>query len=118
VTAPILSYHHAVVAQVFATLGYMFPGRVFLGIGRGESLNEVPAGNSWPSNQERFERMREAIQLIKRLWAEDWVTFQGKYSQVKDSNLYTKPKQQIPICVAGLGAQSARLAGQETDGVQ
>jgi coenzyme F420-dependent glucose-6-phosphate dehydrogenase len=116
VTAPILRYHPAVVAQVFATLDYMFPGRVFLGIGRGESLNEVPAGNSWPSNQERFERMREAIQLIKRLWAEDWVTFEGKYYQVKDSNLYTKPKQQIPIYVAGLGAQSARLAGQETDG--
>lgn len=116
VTAPILRYHPAVVAQVFATLDYMFPGRVFLGIGRGESLNEVPAGNSWPSNQERFERMREAIQLIKRLWAEDWVTFEGKYYQVKDSNLYTKPKQQIPIYVAGLGVQSARLAGQETDG--
>jgi alkanesulfonate monooxygenase SsuD/methylene tetrahydromethanopterin reductase-like flavin-dependent oxidoreductase (luciferase family) len=57
VTAPILRYNPAVVAQVFATLGYMFPGRVFLGLGRGESLNEVPAGTSWSSNQERFERL-------------------------------------------------------------
>ena len=46
VTAPILRYNPTVVAQVFATLGYMFPGRVFLGLGRGESLNEVPAGAS------------------------------------------------------------------------
>jgi coenzyme F420-dependent glucose-6-phosphate dehydrogenase len=116
VTAPILRYNPAIVAQVFATLGYMFPGGVFLGLGRGESLNEVPAGTSWPTNQERFERLKEAIKLIKLLWIKDWVTFQGKYYQVKDSNLYTKPLQPIPIYVAALGPQSARLAGQEADG--
>jgi coenzyme F420-dependent glucose-6-phosphate dehydrogenase len=116
VTAPILRYNPAVVAQVFATLGYMFPGRVFLGLGRGESLNEVPAGTSWPSNQERFERLEEAIKLIKLLWMEDWVTFKGKYYRIKDSNLYTKPLQPIPIFVAGIGPQSARLAGREADG--
>jgi coenzyme F420-dependent glucose-6-phosphate dehydrogenase len=116
VTAPILRYNPAIVAQVFATLGYMFPGRVFLGLGRGESLNEVPAGTSWPSNQERFERLKEAIKLIKLLWIEDWVTFEGKYYQVKDSNLYTKPLQPIPIYLAALGPQSARLAGQEAEG--
>ncbi|HEX2472267.1 MAG TPA: LLM class flavin-dependent oxidoreductase [Nitrososphaera sp.] len=71
----------------------MFPGRVFLGLGRGESLNEVPAGTSWSSNQERFERLEEAIKLIKLLWTEDWVTFRGKNYQVKDSNLYTKPNR-------------------------
>ncbi|MDQ5830965.1 MAG: LLM class flavin-dependent oxidoreductase [Thermoproteota archaeon] len=71
VIAPFLRYNPAVVAQVFATLGYMFPGRVFLGLGRGESLNEVPAGTNWPSNQERFERLEEAIKLIKLLWMED-----------------------------------------------
>ena len=116
VTAPILRYNPAIVAQVFATLGYMFPGRVFLGLGRGESLNEVPAGTSWPSNQKRFERLKEAIKLIKLLWIEDWVTFEGKYYQVKDSNLYTKPLQPIPIYIAALGPQSASLAGQEAEG--
>src|ERR671921_573367 len=103
VTAPILRYNPAVVAQVFATLGYMFPGKVFLGLGRGESLNEVPTGTSWPSNQERFERLEEAIKFIKLLRMEDWVTFKGKYYRVKDSNLYTKPLQPIPIFVAGIG---------------
>jgi coenzyme F420-dependent glucose-6-phosphate dehydrogenase len=98
-----LLYNPAVVAQVFATLGYMFPGRIFLGLGRGESLNEVPTGASWPSNQERFERLKEAIKLIKLLWMEDWVTFLGKYYQVKDSNLYTKTLQPIPVFVAGIG---------------
>ena len=66
VTAPILRYHPAIVAQVFATLGYMFPNRVFLGVGKGEALNEVTSGNHWPSSRERFQRLKEAIHLIKK----------------------------------------------------
>ena len=116
VTAPILRYHPAIVAQVFATLGYMFPGRVFLGIGRGEALNEVTSGHSWPSNVEKFQRLKEAIHLIKRLWSEDWVNFKGKYYWVKDSKLYTKPPKSIPLYISGIGEQTARLAGQEGDG--
>ena len=116
VTAPILRYHPAIVAQVFATLGYMFPGRVFLGIGRGEALNEVTSGHSWPSNVEKFGRLKEAIHLIKKLWSEDWVNFKGKYYWVKDSKLYTKPPKPIPLYISGIGEQTARLAGQEGDG--
>ncbi|MGZ5549945.1 MAG: LLM class flavin-dependent oxidoreductase [Nitrososphaeraceae archaeon] len=116
VTAPILRYNPAIVAQVFATLSYMFPNRVFLGVGRGEALNEVPSGNIWPSNQEKFKRLREAIKLIKKLWTEDWVNFKGEFYSVKDSNLYTKPYSLIPIYIAGLGEQSAQLAGEEGNG--
>jgi alkanesulfonate monooxygenase SsuD/methylene tetrahydromethanopterin reductase-like flavin-dependent oxidoreductase (luciferase family) len=65
VTPPILRYNPAIVAQVFATLGFMFPGRVFLTVGRGEALNEVPSGNRWPPSHERLERLKEAIQIIK-----------------------------------------------------
>jgi len=79
VTAPILRYHPAIVAQVFATLGFMFSDRVFLTVGTGEAVNEVPSGNIWPSNLERFERLKEAIELIKKLWSEEWVDFNGKY---------------------------------------
>ena len=85
VTAPILRYHPAIVAQVFATLGYMFPNRVFLGVGKGEALNEVTSGNHWPSSRERFQRLKEAIHLIKKLWTEKWVTFKGQYYSVRDS---------------------------------
>lgn len=116
VTAPILRYHPAVVAQVFATLEYMFPNRVFLGIGRGEALNEVTSGHAWPSNAEKFERLKEAIYLIKKLWTGDWVNFRGNHYWVKDSKLYTKPSNHIPLYLAGIGKQSARLAGEEADG--
>jgi len=116
ITAPILRYHPAIVAQVFATLEYMFPGRVFLGVGRGEALNEVTAGHSWPSNAEKFERLKEAIYLIRKLWTGDWVDFKGNYYWVRDSKLYTKPSNHIPLYIAGIGKQSARLAGEESDG--
>ena len=116
VTAPVLRYHPAIVAQVFATLGFMFPNRVFLGVGKGEALNEVTSGNHWPSSRERFQRLKEAIHLIKKLWTEKWVTFKGQYYSVKDSNLYTKPEKPIPLYVAALGEQSAMLAGEEANG--
>jgi G6PDH family F420-dependent oxidoreductase len=117
VTAPILRYNPAVVAQVFATLDYMFPGRTFLSVGTGESLNEVPSGNHWPSAAERLEMLKEAMQLIKKLWSEDWVDFEGQYYSVKRSNLYTKPATKMPLYVAALGRQAARLAGAEGDGL-
>ena len=117
VTAPILRYHPAIVAQVFATLASMFPNRVILGLGRGEALNEVTSGNVWPNNSERFAMLREAIKLIKKLWKEEWVTFRGEYYWVKDSRLYTKPSEHIPIYIAAAGKQSAQLAGEEGDGL-
>lgn len=116
VTAPILRYHPAIVAQVFATLEYMFPNRIFLGIGRGEALNEVTSGHCWPSNAEKFERLKEAIYLIRKLWTGDWVNFKGNYYWVRDSKLYTKPSNYIPLYIAGIGKQSAQLAGEEGDG--
>jgi coenzyme F420-dependent glucose-6-phosphate dehydrogenase len=117
VTAPILRYHPAIVAQVFATLGFMFSDRVFLTVGTGEAVNEVPSGNIWPSNLERFERLKEAIELIKKLWSEEWVDFNGKYYWVKDSNLYTKPAKPIPLYIAAMGPESAKLAGEQGDGL-
>jgi len=116
VTAPILRYHPAIVAQTFATLANMFPNRVILGLGRGEALNEVTTGNNWPSNSERFLRLKESIKLIKKLWTGDWVNFKGDYYWVKDSRLYTRPDCVIPLYIAASGPQSARLAGEEGDG--
>lgn len=117
VTAPTLRYNPAIVAQVFATLGYMFPNRVFLGVGMGEALNEVTTGNDWPSTRSRFKRLKEAIQIIKKLWTEEWVTFKGEYYWIKDSNLYTKPKIPIPLYIASMGPRTAKFAGQQGDGL-
>ena len=68
VLTPTFRYHPSIVAQAFGTLGAMAPGRVILGIGTGEGLNEVPStGAPWPEFKERFARMREAVTLIRKL---------------------------------------------------
>src|SRR5688500_17633341 len=76
VVTPTFRYHPSIVAQAMGTLGCLAPGRVFLGVGTGESLNETPSiGVEWPEFKERFARMKEAISLMQRLWTEDRVTF-------------------------------------------
>jgi len=117
VLTPTFRYHPAMVAQVFATLGAMFPKRVILGVGTGESLNEVPStGMEWPEFKERFARLREAITLIRRLWSEQHVTFEGQYYRTKDATIYDRPDQPVPIYVAAAGALVAKYAGRQGDG--
>jgi len=117
VLTPTFRYHPSVVAQVFGTLGAMFPGRVVLGIGTGESLNEVPAtGMEWPEFKERFARLREAVTLIRRLWTEQHVTFEGQYYRTRDATIYDRPDQPVPIYVAAAGALVAKYAGRSADG--
>ena len=79
VLTPTFRYHPGVIAQAFATLGVLYPGRVILGVGTGEALNEVTLGLDWPEAPERFQRMKEAIGLIEKLWADERVTFEGTY---------------------------------------
>ncbi len=117
VLTPTFRYHPTMVAQAFGTLGAMFPGRVLLGIGTGESLNDVPAtGMVWPEFKERFARMREAVSLMRRLWTEQHVTFEGQYYQTKDATIYDRPDQPVPIYVAAAGALVAKYAGRQADG--
>jgi coenzyme F420-dependent glucose-6-phosphate dehydrogenase len=117
VLTPTFRYHPAIVAQAFGTLGAMFPGRVVLGIGTGESLNEVPAtGAPWPEFKERFARLREAVTLIRRLWSEERVTFEGQYYRTEKATIYDRPGRMVPIYVAAAGALVAKYAGRAGDG--
>lgn len=117
VLTPTFRYHPSVVAHAFATLGSLFPGRVILGIGTGESLNEVaPTGVHWPEQSERTARFREAIKLIRTLWSEERVSFEGQFYRTEKANIYDKPDQPVPIFIAGAGPFMAKLAGMEGDG--
>ena len=117
VLTPTFRYHPSVVAQVFDTLGALFPGRVILGVGTGESLNEVPAiGIKWPETKERFARLREAIQLIRRLWRDERVSFEGEYYRTENATIYDKPEKAVPIYVAAAGPAVAKYAGRGGDG--
>ena len=118
VLTPTFRYHPAVVAQGMGTLGCLFPGRVILGVGTGESLNEVPPlGIAWPEFKERFARLREAIQLMRRLWSEERVSFDGTFYKTRNATVYDTPAGGVPLYVAAGGPQMARYAGRGADGL-
>jgi coenzyme F420-dependent glucose-6-phosphate dehydrogenase len=117
VLTPTFRYHPAVVAQAFGTLGVMFPGRVILGVGTGESLNETPAtGMAWPEPKERTARFREAIALIKQLWSAERVSYRGEYYKTENATIYDRPPEPVPIYVAAAGPVVAKLAGERAEG--
>jgi coenzyme F420-dependent glucose-6-phosphate dehydrogenase len=116
VLTPTFRYHPAIVAQAFATLGCLFPDRVILGMGTGESLNEVALGIEWPEGKERFARFREAVSLIKQLWSEDRVTFEGQYYQTDKATIYDRPDKPVPLYLAASGPAATRYAGRVGDG--
>src|SRR5690349_2641782 len=117
VATPTFRYHPSIVAQGFGTLGAMFPGRIILGVGTGESLNEVPAtGMKWPEQRERLMRLREAVKLIRQLWSEERVTFEGEYYRTEKATIYDRPSEMVPIYIAGAGPVISKFAGQSADG--
>lgn len=116
VTCPTYRYHPTVVAQAFASLAILSPGRVFLGVGTGERLNEQSATDAFGNYTERHDRLIEAIELIRRLWRGERTSFSGRYFRTNSLKLYDTPPTPPPIFVAASGPKSAALAGQFGDG--
>jgi coenzyme F420-dependent glucose-6-phosphate dehydrogenase len=117
VLTPTLRYHPAIVAQGFATIGCLMPGRLFLGVGTGEAMNETPAtGAELPGRKERRQRLAEAIELIRLLWTAERVDFDGGFYRTSKATIYDRPAEPIPIYVAASGPLAAKLAGRAGDG--
>ena len=116
VTAPD-RYHPALIAQAFATLDDMFPGRIVLGLGAGEAMNSTPLGIDFPSPGQREERLRETLEIVTRLWKGGFQDYSGFFYRLFNARLYTPPKKKIPIFVAAGGKHSAGLAGTYGDGI-
>jgi coenzyme F420-dependent glucose-6-phosphate dehydrogenase len=117
VLTPTLRYHPSIVAQSFATLACLAPGRVFLGVGTGEAMNETPVtGGEFPGRKERRQRLAEAIDLIRLLWREERVDFEGSFYRTQRATIYDRPDEPVPIYVAASGPLAAKLAGRVGDG--
>jgi coenzyme F420-dependent glucose-6-phosphate dehydrogenase len=117
VLTPTMRYHPSIIAQNFATLALLNPGRVFLGVGTGEALNETPATAApWPGAKQRRMMLSEAIELIRLLWSEERVTFEGEFYRTDRATIYDKPDELVPIYVAASGPLAAKLAGRVGDG--
>jgi coenzyme F420-dependent glucose-6-phosphate dehydrogenase len=117
VLTPTLRYHPSVIAQAFATLACLTPGRIFLGVGTGEAMNETPVtGGEFPGRKERRQRLAEAIELIRLLWTQERVDFDGQFYRTANATIYDKPDTPVPVYVAASGPLAAKLAGRVGDG--
>ena len=118
VMTPTFRYNPAVVAQSFATMACLYPGRIVLGVGTGEALNEVATGftGDWPEFKERFGRLREAVDLLRQLWTGERVDFRGEYYRTEGATVYDVPDEPVPVYVAAGGPVVARYAGRAGDG--
>ncbi|WP_153394039.1 glucose-6-phosphate dehydrogenase (coenzyme-F420) [Ornithinicoccus halotolerans] len=118
VLTPTFRYNPAVVAQAFATMSLLTQGRVFLGVGTGEALNEIAvSGREWPGFKERFGRLRESVRLMRALWTEESVSFEGDWYTTVDAAIYDRPAQPVPVYVAAGGPVVAKYAGRVGDGM-
>lgn len=117
VTAPVYRYNPAVVAQLAATLQELFPGRAYLGIGSGESLNESPVGMDWPDTGEQVRRMEEALEIIDRLLDGERVDHEGRFFRTKGAYLHTRPPERPPVYVSAFGPDAAAVAARFGDGL-
>jgi coenzyme F420-dependent glucose-6-phosphate dehydrogenase len=109
-------YHPAVIAQMVTTLERLNPGRAFLGVGSGESLNESPVGMDWPPVAEQVDRMEEALDLMHRLFDGERVSG-GRYWKTKDAVLHTRADRRPPFYVSAFGERAAGVAGRLGDGL-
>ena len=117
VLTPTMRYEPAIVAQAFGTLGALYPGRVFLGVGTGEAMNETPVtAAEFPGRKERRRRLAESVELIRRLWTEDRVDFEGSYYRTARATVYDRPDEPVPIFIAASGPLAAKMAGRLGDG--
>ena len=118
VLTPTFRYNPAVMAQAFATMGCLYPGRVFLGVGTGEALNEIATGftGEWPDFKERFARLRESVRLMRELWRGERTDFDGEYYHLNGATLYDVPPEGVPVYIAAGGPVVAKYAGRAGDG--
>jgi G6PDH family F420-dependent oxidoreductase len=117
VTCPGFRYHPAVIAHAAATLGAMYPGRFWLGLGAGEALNEHVIGGEWPEVGIRSAMLFEAIEVIAKLFSGKVVKHDGEYFTLESARLYTRPEQPVPIYVATAGPVNAKRTGKHADGI-
>ncbi|MGD8506849.1 MAG: LLM class flavin-dependent oxidoreductase [Candidatus Bathyarchaeota archaeon] len=114
--------HPAVLAQKAATCDVLSNGRAILGIGIGEAMNLVPFGIAY---DKPVGRTIEAIKIIRRLWSEDFVDFEGKHYTLKKAFLQPKPsvpisetkyRPTVPLFIAASSPRTLRVVARYGDG--
>ena len=117
VTPVLHHYHPGIVAQAFMSLEELYPGRVFLGVGSGEALNEIPLGLDWPAPAEKLARFEQGVQAIDRLWNGETVTMDAGWFALQEAKLYTRARSRPKLYMSAFGPQAAHIAGKFGDGL-
>ena len=106
-------YHPVRVAEDVAFIDNLSNGRFDLGVGQGYRVEEF-AGFCLP-RPERSARLREGLDLLRRLWTEDSVTFDGQFTQIKDVHIQPEPVQQPhpPIWIGARTEKAMQRAVRE-----
>jgi len=116
VTCPTMRINPVIVAQAAATSAVMLHGKFVLGIGTGEALNEHVLGQPWPSTEVRLDMLEEAVEVMRRLWSEEFVNHRGRFYTVDQARIYTRPDTPPPIYMSGFGAKATEVAARIADG--
>jgi len=117
VTAPIIRYHPAVIAQAAATVQILSDNRFTLGIGSGERLNEHVVGAAWPAVRIRHHMLKEALEIINLLWQGGYQSYEGRYLTLEDARIWDLPEQLPVIAVASGGPGASKLAAELGSGL-
>lgn len=116
ISVPGWRYHPAVLAQKIATLGQMFPGRLWVALGSGENINEHIIGGEWPDKPERNAKLREGVEVIRALLRGEEVTHRGRVTVV-EAKLYDLPEQPVPLFGPCVSEGTAEFLGGWADGL-
>lgn len=116
ISAPGYRYHPAVLAQAAATVGEMFPDRLWLALGSGEAINEAITGEAWPDKAERNARLRECVDIFRALFAGETVTHRGRVTVI-EAKLYSRPARPVPLFGAAVTTATAAFCGPWADGL-
>ncbi|WP_108719450.1 LLM class flavin-dependent oxidoreductase [Miniimonas sp. S16] len=116
VNAPGQRYHPVVVAQAFATLEEMHPGRFWAALGSGENMNEHVTGDPWPDKATRTARLGEAVTVIRRLLAGEEVSHEGLV-RAHRARVWSRPATPPPLLATAVSAETAAWAAGWADGL-
>ncbi len=110
--------HPSLVARMAAQIDQLSGGRFILGLGAGWNVPEHEAfGIDFPPVRERMDRLDECIRVVRALWDEGPVSYEGRYYRLKDVECYPKPAQSpAPILVGGSGEKrTLRIVAEHAD---
>lgn len=111
--------HPSMLAKMASTLDNICGGRLELGIGAGWMRKEhVVFGFDWHEHSARIERLRETLEIVRKLWTRDCVSHVGTHFRIKNATLEPKPiqKPHPPFWIGGSSDKIMRIVAELGDG--